>query len=104
MLLDDDVVANGKAKARALSGGLGREEWVEHLFLHVGRDAGAVVADRDFDSITEVSSDCRESGLIATAVSLRPAFGRSVKTIGNQIEQNPRDVLRKDIGLTGSRI
>ena len=54
MLLDDDVVTDGKAEARAFSGRLGREEWVEHLFLHLGRNAGAVVADTDFHAVAAV--------------------------------------------------
>ena len=45
MLLDDDVVTNGEAKARAFSGRFGRKERIEHLFLHVGRNARAIVAD-----------------------------------------------------------
>ena len=49
MLLDDDVMANGQAKARAFSGRLGRKERIEDLLLHLRRNAGAVVADSDFD-------------------------------------------------------
>ena len=45
MLLHDDVVADGEAKAGAFSARLGREEWVEYLFFHVRRDAGAIVAE-----------------------------------------------------------
>ena len=54
MLLDDDVMADGKAKASALSSWFGSEEGVEHLFLHVRRDAGAVIANPDLNSITEI--------------------------------------------------
>jgi hypothetical protein len=36
MLLDDDIVTDGKAKPGALSGRLGCEERVEHLLLHLG--------------------------------------------------------------------
>ena len=54
MLLHDDVVAEGKAEARPFAGGLRREERVEHLFLHLGRDAGAVVAYPDLDAVAEV--------------------------------------------------
>ena len=52
MLLDDDVVADGKAKAGAFSGGFGREEWIGHLFLHVRSDARAVVANGYFHAVT----------------------------------------------------
>ena len=34
--------------------GFGREKRVEYLFLHVGGDSGAVVADADFDAIAEI--------------------------------------------------
>ena len=45
MLLNDDVVTDGKTKPRTFSGGFGGEERIEHLFLHIRRDAGAVIAD-----------------------------------------------------------
>ena len=70
MLLDNDVVADGKAKAGAFSGRFGREERVEHLFFHIRRHAGTVVADPDFHTITKVFGRGRESGLVvATLVS-----------------------------------
>src|SRR5258705_13736937 len=56
MLLDDDVVAERKAKAGTLSSRFGREERVEHLCFHVRRNADAVVADADFHMIAEVLS------------------------------------------------
>ena len=54
MLLDDDIMADGQAKAGAFSGRLGREERIEHLLLHLGRDAGAVVANPDFHTVAKV--------------------------------------------------
>ena len=42
MLLDDDVMADGEAKSGALSGWLGREERIEQLVLHLGRNTGVV--------------------------------------------------------------
>src|ERR1700733_675293 len=54
MLLDDDVMADRQAKPSAFAGRFCREERVEHLFLHVGGYAGAIVADADFDTISEV--------------------------------------------------
>jgi hypothetical protein len=52
MLLNDDIVADREAEAGALTSGLRRKEWIEDLFLHLGRDAGAIVPDRYFDAIT----------------------------------------------------
>ncbi len=43
----DDAVDRGQAQARALAHRLGGEERVEDLAHHLGRDAGAVVADLD---------------------------------------------------------
>ena len=54
MLLDDDVVTDGQTKPRSLADGLGREERIEHLVLDLGRNAGAVIADPDFDAVAEV--------------------------------------------------
>ena len=42
MLLDDDVVTDGEAKAGAFSGRLGRKERIEDLLLHLGRNASAI--------------------------------------------------------------
>jgi hypothetical protein len=55
VLFHDDIVTDRKAKTRAFSRGLSREERLEHLFFHVGRDAGAVIADTDFHMIAKVS-------------------------------------------------
>src|SRR5260221_213379 len=55
MLFHDDVVAHRQAKAGAFARGLCREERVEHLVLHVGRDAGAVVANTDLHSVAEIT-------------------------------------------------
>ena len=38
----------------ALASRLGGEERIEHLVLHLGRNAGAVVANPDFDAVAEV--------------------------------------------------
>src|SRR6478735_8434687 len=54
MLLHDDVVTDREPKPCALSGGFRREEWIEHLLPDVGRNAGAVVADPDFNAVAKV--------------------------------------------------
>src|ERR1700760_2062126 len=54
VLLDDDVVTDRQAQARALAGRLGREERVEHLFLDLGCNAGPVIANTDFNLFAEV--------------------------------------------------
>ena len=64
MLLHDDVVAERQAEAGAFAGGLGREERIEHLLLHLGRNAGAVVADPDLDAVAEVLGRRRKGRLV----------------------------------------
>ena len=53
MLLDDNVVAQRETKTRSFAGGLRRKEGIEHLFLHLGRNASAVVTDPDFYAVAE---------------------------------------------------
>ena len=104
MLLDDDVVTDGQAKPGPFAGGLGREERIEHLLLHLGRNAGAVVADPDFDAVAEVLGRGSQRGLVVAAIRLRLALCRGVEAVGDQIEQHPRDLLREQIDLTGGRV
>src|SRR5579871_965452 len=51
VLLHDDVVRHRQSKPGAFAGRLGGEEGIEHLLLHLGWDAGAVVADADLDMV-----------------------------------------------------
>src|SRR5215472_11389218 len=51
MLLHDDVVSGGQAKASTLASGFCCEEWIEHLFPYFGRNAGTVVANPDFNFV-----------------------------------------------------
>ncbi len=81
MLLDDDVVAERKAKPRPLARRFGREEWIEHFLLDLGRDAGAVVADPDFDTVTEIPGHCSKDRHVVAAIGFRLALGRSIKAI-----------------------
>src|SRR5204862_3030289 len=104
MLLDDDVVGHRQPKPRALAGRLGGEERVEHLFLHLGRDAGAVVADADFYRVAEIFRRGLQRRLKAGLAVLRVAPGGGIETVGNQVEQGPGDLLRKQLGHTGARV
>jgi hypothetical protein len=54
MLLHDDVVSDGQAKASALSSWFGREEGIEHLIPDLGRNTGAIVAYPDLNFVTEI--------------------------------------------------
>ena len=104
MLLDDDVVTDREAKPGAFSGRLGRKERVEHLFLHLGRNAGAVVADPDLHTVAKVLRGGSQGRLVVAAIGFRLALGRCVEAIRDKVQQNPCDVLREDVGLTGGRI
>src|SRR5262245_41912073 len=99
MLLHNDVVTDGEPKPSSFSGGLGCEERIEHFFLHVRRNAAAVVPDGYLNMIAQIPGRGSKSWSVIAPVSVRPALGRCVKAIGDQIEQGSRDVLWEDIGL-----
>src|SRR5262245_26227507 len=81
MLLDDDVVADGEAKAGAFSSRFGRKERVEHLFFYVRRDASAVVANPDFHTIAKVFGRGSKDRLVVAAICFRFALGRRMKSV-----------------------
>src|SRR5260221_407551 len=98
MLLDDDVMAQRKAEPGALARGLGREERIEHLCLYFRRNAGSIVANDDLDALPEIA---RRSfhGRLVRAVSLALlALRRRVESVGNQVENDARHLLRIEIG------
>src|SRR6516162_4793926 len=102
MLLHDDVVSDGQAKASALASGFCCEERIEHLFPYFGRNARAVIANRDLYAIAEVLRRSDKSRLIATATVLLFALGRRIKAIRYKVQKCPCDLLRVHIDLTGS--
>src|SRR4051812_32885234 len=104
MLFDDDVVAERKTEAGPLSRRLGCEERAEHLGLHVGGHAGAVVADPDLDAIAQVSCPRQEGRLISTAVYFVLAFHRRIKAVRYEIEKHAGNLLREEIDLASSWI
>ena len=81
MLLDDDVVTDGEAEAGALAGWLGCEEGIEHLFPDLGRNASAIVTDRDLYSIAEVLCRGPNGRLQAIAVDLAPSHRRGIEAV-----------------------
>jgi hypothetical protein len=58
MLLDDDVVADGEAKAGSFSCGFRREERIEYLFLHAQR------SKKDRYSITSSAAISKPGGTV----------------------------------------
>src|SRR5262249_15847622 len=101
MLLDDDVVTDREAKACALASWLSCKEWVEHLFFHVRRNTGPVIADSDFDIIAKVFGRGRERWVVVTTIGFRSALGRGIESVCNQIKKSPPDVLRENVCPTG---
>ena len=81
MLLHDDVVSDGKAKTGALASGFCRKERIEHLFLHLGRNAGAVVAYPNLNFVAEVFRRRRKSRLITISIIMLFALGRRVEAV-----------------------
>src|SRR5215475_2611064 len=96
MLLHDDIVTDGEPEPGSFSGRLRCEERVEHLFFHFGRNPPTVIPNPDFHTISKASCRGHKRWFIAIAFSLGFTLGRRVKSVGDQIEQNPRDVLRED--------
>ena len=78
MLLDDDVVADGETETGPLASGLGREEWIEYLFLHLKWNTGAIVADPDFHTVAQVPGGRYKGWLVVVSILLCTALGRRV--------------------------
>src|SRR5258708_32136957 len=104
MLLDDNVVAQRKAKPRSFASGLRRKEGIEHLFLYFGRNAGAAVTDSDLHAGAKVFGRGSKGGLITVAAGLAGTLRRRVEAVGNQIQKRPCNLLGKRVHLTGVRI
>jgi hypothetical protein len=85
MLLDDDVVTNGKAQPSSFAGRLCRKERIEQLLLHFGRNSSAVVADAYFNAVAKVLGRGRQRGLVAASssphVKLTGDFGNAIEVI-----------------------
>ena len=72
----------------------------EHLLLNLRRDAGSVVANSDLYAVTEVIGGRSQSGFIGV-LSFALTFSRRVKSVGDQVKQNPAYFLRIQICLSG---
>ena len=79
MLLDDDIVTDREPEPGTLTRRFRREEGIEYLFLDLGRNADAVIANRDLYAIAEVLRRGSEGWLIPFAVGLLVALGSRSK-------------------------
>src|SRR5215471_1563901 len=103
MLLHYDVVAHGQPEPGTFTGRLCREERVENLLPDVRRNARTIVTDSDFDPVAEISCDRLQLRFKAVA-RYRCALGRGVKTVRDQVQEHPGDLLRVDVGNPDRRI
>src|SRR4029077_1667783 len=83
---------------------LGRKERVEQLLPHLGRDAGAVVANPDFDSVTEVLSRGGECRRVVASICFGLTLGGRIEPVGDQVEQGPGNLLREKIDVASGRV
>src|SRR5438128_261300 len=104
MLLDDDVVAQREAEPGAFARGFGLKERIEHLCLYFSRNAGSIVANDDLDARPQVARRSLHSRLVGSVGLALLALGRRVESVGNQVENDARDLLRIEIGRAGRGI
>ncbi len=104
MLFHDDVVTYRETKPCSFSGRLGRKERVEHLFLHLGRDTGPIIANSDLHGITEVPGSGAQHRFEAWISVLHFAFADCIETVRNQIQEDTSDLLRKQIDRAGALV
>jgi hypothetical protein len=81
MLFDDDVVTDGQTQSGSFASGLGCKERIEHLLRHLGRHAGAVVANPDFYAVAEILGCGGQNGLVATSIYFRLTPYRGVEAV-----------------------
>src|SRR5262249_10302554 len=104
MLLHDDVVSDGQAKASTLASRFCCEEGIEHLLPYFGRNAGSVVANPDLNLFAEIFCRHRDGRFIRVAIVPLFALRRRIEAIGDQVHESPCNPLREYIDLTGGRI
>src|SRR5215470_4517623 len=104
MLLHNDVVTDREPKPGSFSGWVRCEERVEHLFFYVRRDTRTVIPNPDFHTIAKASCRGHQGWLIAIAIRLGSTLCCRIKTIGDQIEKHPRNILWKYVGLPSGRV
>ena len=76
---------------------LRREEGIEDLFLHFGRNPSAVVANSDLYAVAEVLRRGHKNRFIAIAIVLLFALGCRIEAVGDQVQESPCDLLRVHI-------
>ena len=80
VLFYDDVVAHRQAKPGTFARGLGCEERIEYFLFDPFWDAGPVIANTDFNPVSEVLGRCGKRR-IEPVTGFRFAFRRGVKSV-----------------------
>src|SRR5271169_5143589 len=80
VLFYDDVVAHRQAKPGTFARGLGCEERIEYFLFDPFWDAGPVIANTDFNPVSEVLGRCGKRRIEAVT-GFRFAFRRGVKSV-----------------------
>jgi hypothetical protein len=104
VLLDNDVMGHRESEPRSFPCRLCGEERIEHLFAYFRQDAGAVVANTDFDCLAEVPRGSAEDWFKALVARFDLAPSRGIEAVGNQVEQRPCDLLRIKLDRSSARV
>ena len=104
MLLHDNIMADGQAKAGAFSSRLGCEERVEYFFLYLERDARSVITNPDLHTVSKAPRRSRKSWFKTIVIGLGFALCRRIKAVRDQVEKYARDILWKYVCLAGGRV
>src|SRR6516162_11835300 len=104
MLLDNDVVADRQAKARALASWLGGEEGIEHLFPDLRRNPNTIIAYPDLHAVAEAFGRGGDGRFKAVAAFLSLALSCRIEAVGDQVQQDARDFLGISVDLASGRV
>ena len=100
MLLDDDVVTDGQAKPVPSPAGLVVKNGL-NIFSFTSGGMPVPLSRILISRCRQVLGRGSKRRLVIAAVCFRLALRRRIKAIGNQVEQHPRDLLRKQIDFAG---
>jgi len=85
MPFDNNVMGYRKSEPRSFTRRLCGEKGIEQFLSHLGRDAGTVFANADFDSLAESPGRSAKQGLKAFVICLDFAQSGGIEAVGNQV-------------------
>ena len=92
VLFHDDVVAHRETQSSPLACWFGRRKGVEYLRFYVRSNSRAIVANADFDFITEAFRRGHK-GRLEPVAALGGTSSRGIKSIRDQVEQDASNLL-----------